>query len=155
MASPIPVASFGNNSDVAQGVRAKLLPEYDGSSLLRFPELWAPSNTSFLVVHIALSLEAALAELPVVSSGELETAPSSGLGSNAGAPVAERKAPKAIIFGAGIPEEDVARVIEAVNAKAPGVKPIQVTKEDVQGAGADKPNPEIIVKILKDKLAGI
>ena len=32
MASPIPIASFGNNSQVAQDIRLKLLPEYDSKS---------------------------------------------------------------------------------------------------------------------------
>ncbi len=106
-------------------------------------------------MHIALTLETAVAELPLVSAGELAAEPASGLGSNAGAPLSERKVPTAIIFGAGIPEADIARVMEAVQAKAPGVKPIQVSRDDVLGAGADKPNPEIIVKILKEKLAGL
>jgi len=41
MASPVPVASYGNNSTVAQEVRSQLLPEYDGahSSLPPLPPL--------------------------------------------------------------------------------------------------------------------
>lgn len=33
-AAAIPIASFGNNPEVAQAIREKLLPEYDGSSIL-------------------------------------------------------------------------------------------------------------------------
>lgn len=33
MAGPIPIASYGNNSEVAQAVRASLLPDYDGESV--------------------------------------------------------------------------------------------------------------------------
>jgi hypothetical protein len=63
--------------------------------------------------------------------------------------------PRAIIFGAGIPDEEVERVAAAVRAKAPGVKPIRVTKEDVHASGASGPNPDVIVKILREKLSAI
>ena len=107
------------------------------------------------MTHICLTLETAESELPVVCSGNLTTAPSSGLGTNATVPEGERKVPRAIIFGGGIPEEEITRVTEAVRAKAPDVKPIQVTRQDVLDAGAQGPNPEIIVKILREKLANI
>ncbi len=31
MATPVPICSYGNNSQVAQGVRSQLLPEFDGA----------------------------------------------------------------------------------------------------------------------------
>ncbi|KAK3321933.1 hypothetical protein B0H66DRAFT_638444 [Apodospora peruviana] len=130
----IPIASFGNNSQVAQDIRSRLLPEYD-------------------ITHICLNVEAAEAELPQIFAGQLETEPSSGLGSNAGVPVAERKVPRALIFGGGIPEDQVKAISEAVLAKAPGAKPIHVTRQEILNAGAQGPNPEIITKVLKAKLA--
>ncbi|KAH8893647.1 hypothetical protein GQ53DRAFT_840027 [Thozetella sp. PMI_491] len=136
MAAPMPIASYGNNSQVAQDVRAKLLPEFD-------------------IVHIAVNLEAAEAELPLVAAGELDAVPASGLGTNATLPVAERKAPKAIIFGGGIPEDEVTKVTTAVQAKAPGAKFVRVTREDFENLGLQTPNPEAIVKILKEKLSSI
>ncbi len=63
--------------------------------------------------------------------------------------------PRAIIFGGSIPDEEVARVTEAVKAKAPGITPIRVTRQDVLDAGAEGPNPEIIAKLLREKLAVI
>ena len=98
------------------------------------------------MAHICLSLEAAEAELPAVCAGELGAAASSGLGSNAALPEAERRVPRAIVFGAGVPDEEVARVTDAVRARAPGVAPVRVTRQDVLDTGAQAPNPEIIVK---------
>ncbi|CAK7205682.1 hypothetical protein SEUCBS139899_008461 [Sporothrix eucalyptigena] len=136
MASPIPVCSYGNNSETAQGVRARLLPEYD-------------------VAHICVSLDAAEAELPAICSGDLSTNPSSGLGSNAGLSVSERKIPRAIIFGGGVPAEEVDRITKAVQARAPSVKPIHVKRDEMLAAGVTGPDPETITKLLKARLAEI
>ncbi len=108
------------------------------------------------VTHICVSLEAAEAELPAICAGELATEPSSGLGSNAGLDVASRKVPRAIIFGGGIPDEEAERITKAVQARAPGVKPIRVLRDEVVAAGGTAgPDPEIIVKLLKEKLSSI
>ncbi|KAK4213154.1 hypothetical protein QBC37DRAFT_180784 [Rhypophila decipiens] len=133
MASPIPIASFGNNSQVAQDIRSKLLPEYD-------------------ITHICLTLDAAQSELPALFAGALETAPSSGLGSNANLPPTQRKIPQALIFGGGVPEEQVKSITEAVLAKAPSAKPIHITREQIVNAGGSGPNPDIIARVLKAKL---
>ncbi|KAK3384933.1 hypothetical protein B0H63DRAFT_173807 [Podospora didyma] len=134
MVAPIPIASFGNNTQVAQDIRARLLPEYD-------------------IAHICLSLEAAETELPAICGGNLDTEPSSGLGSNASLPVGERKVPRAIIFGGGIPDDQVRLIREAVLAKAPEVKPIHLTRQDILNAGGNGPDPEIIGRLLRQKLA--
>ncbi|KAM7192153.1 hypothetical protein V8F20_008988 [Naviculisporaceae sp. PSN 640] len=133
MASPIPIASFGNNSQVAQDIRNKLLPEYD-------------------ITHICLTLESATTELPLLFAGEVTTEPSSGLGSNVGIPAEQRKVPQALIFGGGVPEEHVKAVTEAVLAKAPSAKPIHITREQVVSAGGQGPNADVIAKVLKAKL---
>ncbi len=88
-------------------------------------------------------------------AGELGTEASSGLGSNAALDVGARKVPRSIIFGGGIPEDEIERVTQAVRARNPDVKPVQVTRQDVLDAGAQGPNPDIIVKILREKLANI
>ena len=109
-----------------------------------------------LVVHICLDLETATSELPAVCAGNLESDPASGLGTNAGLPAAERKTPRAIIFGGGIPDDEVERVGEAVRAgPGAGVRLVRVARQEVLDAGAEKPNPEVIVGILRGKLAGL
>ncbi len=77
------------------------------------------------------------------------------MGTNASLPEGERKVPRAIIFGGGIPEEEIARVTQAVQARAPGIKPIRISRQEILDAGVQGPNPEVIVKILKTKLAAI
>lgn len=152
MASPIPIASFGNNSQVAQDIRLKLLPEYDSKSL-SIPSLNTKDKpTKPTVTHICLELEAAQIELPKLFAGDLETNPTSGLGSNADLPTADRKIPRALIFGGGVPEEHVKLITEAVLAKAPDAKPIHITRQQVLNAGGQGPNPEVIAKVLKAKL---
>lgn len=69
-----------------------------------------------------------------------------------GVPAAERKVPQALIFGGGVPEDQVKAITEAVLAKAPGAKPIHITRQQVLNAGGQGPNPDIIAKVLKAKL---
>lgn len=114
------------------------------------------------MVHICLNPDTAIAELPAVcagggsSSGAADLAPpSSGLGSNAARPAAERRAPRGIIFGAGISDGDVTRVMDAVKKEAPETKVVRVTREAILAAGAQMPNPEIITKVLREILAGM
>lgn len=104
------------------------------------------------VTHICLELEAAQTELPKLFAGDLETTPSSGLGSNADLPAAERKVPRALIFGGGVPEEQIKLITDAVLAKAPNAKVVHITRQQVLNAGGQGPNPEIIAKVLKAKL---
>ncbi|KAK4445061.1 Matrilin-4 [Podospora aff. communis PSN243] len=130
----IPVASFGSKVEFADAISDGLLPEFD-------------------VVHVVLNIEAALSELPAIASGNLDTPPASGLGSNTSADAAARKVPRAIIFAGNLPEDDIKSVQDAVSAVAPDVKFILITKEDILGAGvAGPPNPVVIAQILKDKL---
>ena len=107
------------------------------------------------MVHICLDLDAAIAELPAVCAGDLDADPASGLGTNATLPAGERRVPRAIIFGGGIPDEEVAKVGDAVRASAPGIRIVKVARQEVLDAGAEKPNPEVIVGILRGKLAGL
>ena len=104
------------------------------------------------MVHVALDRETALAELPAIASGDVSVAPSSGLGSNANVDAGERKVPKALIFGGGLPEGDIKAVTEALCNAAPNVKPIVVTKGDILAAGGTGPDPDLISRLIKEKL---
>ncbi|KAJ2905540.1 hypothetical protein MKZ38_005184 [Zalerion maritima] len=129
--APVLVAVFGQNPQTASGVADGMKPGYE-------------------TVHICLSLDTALAELPALFSGDA-VKPASGLGTNAEAEVA--KVPKYLIFGAGLPAEDVAKATEAVTAKCPEAKFVQVNKEDMIAAGASGPDPKVISEVLKSKIA--
>ncbi|KAK3990924.1 Matrilin-4 [Cladorrhinum sp. PSN332] len=131
--TPIPVASVGANPAIAKELQAKLLPEYN-------------------IVHICFDPASATAELPLVCSGDRDIPPSSGLGTNAGLPPAERLIPKAIIFGGGVSDDDAQAITQAVHAKVPEIKALHVTKQDILNAGGQGPNPEIISAVLKKKL---
>ncbi|KAK3348244.1 hypothetical protein B0H65DRAFT_423967 [Neurospora tetraspora] len=134
----IPVASFGNNAAVAQAIREKLLPEYD-------------------VVHTTLTLSTSLSELPALCNGTFsQGTPSSNLGSNATASTpADLKVPKAIIFGGGVSPSDAEQVKEAVLAQNPDLKFVRLTREDMVAAGAEGPDPEVIGRLLKERLAEV
>ncbi|KAK4181504.1 hypothetical protein QBC36DRAFT_175184 [Triangularia setosa] len=134
--SPIPVATFGNDPKIAEQVREKLLPDIE-------------------VVHCALTLPAALAELPSLCAGSLEITPSSGLGTNANAETSNRKAPQAIFFGGGFTDDEYEQITAAVQARAPGVHMVKVQKRDVLAAGSFGPNPDTIAKIYRKKMAAL
>jgi hypothetical protein len=129
----IPIAAYGRHAPVAEGVRQKLLPEYD-------------------VVHTCLDLESAENELPAVFGGALETSAASGLGTNAERDPSARLAPKILFFGAGIPAEEIEQVSGAVSAKAPGTYFVHISPDDIKAAGGQgPPDLDIISKVLKEK----
>ncbi|GAB1317415.1 hypothetical protein MFIFM68171_07625 [Madurella fahalii] len=129
----VPIASFGADPGVAEKIQELLLPDYD-------------------VTHTCLSFDAALSELPEVCSGHLETEISSKLGTNFNRPVPERQKPRAIVFGGGVPDEQVQAVTQEVQAREPGVRALRVTREDIVAAGGGGPNPDIIAQVLRKKL---
>ncbi|KAL2144351.1 hypothetical protein VTI28DRAFT_9175 [Corynascus sepedonium] len=139
MTTSIPLASLGARADVAKEIQSRLLPEYD-------------------LVHMCLSPDSAITELPGLCTGGASAASvisSSGLGSNVSRPDAERRVPRGIIFGGGIGEEDVARVMDAVHREAPGIKAVRVTRDAILATGAQRPSPEIITRILREKLGAM
>jgi hypothetical protein len=108
------------------------------------------------VVHTCLDLPSAESELPALCAGELYATPSSGLGSNAGVPQSERRVPKAIFFGGGIPEEEMERVQQLVREKGgDAVKFLRITRDEVLAAGAAGPDPAVIAQLHRSKLAGL
>lgn len=108
-------------------------------------------------MHTCLELSAAEAELPLLCSGELSATASSGLGSNAQLPVPERRIPKAVFFGGGIPEEEMERVKKLVSEKAgsDAVRFLRVTRDEVLATGATGPNPDIIARLYREKVADL
>jgi hypothetical protein len=103
------------------------------------------------VVHTCLTPESAITELPALFAGNTDINLSSGLGSNASRPAAERKVPKAVIFGGGVPDGHVADVVNAIGE----VKVVRVTREDILATGAKGPSPEVIARVLRCKLDGM
>ncbi|KAK4191270.1 hypothetical protein QBC35DRAFT_376281 [Podospora australis] len=134
--SPIPVATYGKDPKIAEAVRERLLPDIE-------------------VVHCCLSLDSALSELPSLCAGELEVAPSSGLGTNSSSDTTSRKVPQAIFFGGGFTDDEYDKITSAVKARAPGVHFVKVQKRDVLAAGSFGPNPETIAKIYRKKMAAL
>lgn len=111
-----------------------------------------------IVVHTCLDLAAAESELPALCAGDLSAAPSSGVGSNAHVPQDQRRVPKAVFFGGGIPEEEMERVQRLVREKAGGddaVKFLRITREEVLAAGAAGPDPDVIAGLYRSKVAGL
>ncbi|KAK4096557.1 hypothetical protein N658DRAFT_501455 [Parathielavia hyrcaniae] len=137
MSTPIPYAALGRDGKVAQRLHELLMPDYE-------------------LVHACLDLEKALAELPSVCAGDLDTPIASGVGTNVDRPVAERQTPEALVFGGGTTDPEVDAIVAAVNEKqpkgGPEVKMVRVTKEDIQGTGAPGPTPEAIAVVLREKL---
>lgn len=126
-----PVAVFGQNPQVATAVAENMKPECD-------------------TVHICIALKDALAELPVLFAGEAVT-PASKLGTNVGAET--QQTPKYLIFGAGLPAEEVKQVSDAVKAKSEAAKFIQVNKSEIVAAGGSGPDPKVVGHVLKAKIA--
>ncbi|KAK1770694.1 hypothetical protein QBC33DRAFT_556171 [Phialemonium atrogriseum] len=136
MATPTPIATLGRDAKTAEAVRELLLPDFD-------------------VVHTCLDTATAETELPLVCSGQLEAAAQSGLGSNAKLPAGERRVPSVIYLGGGVSDEDTAKLTAVVGEKAPGVRFIRVTRDEVLATGATGPVPEVIAKIFREKFASL
>lgn len=54
-----------------------------------------------------------------------------------------------------MPDDQVNSVSDAVSSRAPHIKTVRVTREDIANAGADNPNPQVIAQVLREKLAKI
>jgi hypothetical protein len=177
---PIPIASYFPFAQFAEKMGEGLLPEYEGTFLSSLrgthclhKEATAHSQALSAVVHIVTSKEAALAELPALCSGDTSAANASGLGTNAKG--GAKQVPKAVIFGGGprLTDADFEEMTKAIQAKAPGVRTVRITRDDLVAAGIPVPppgatgpppsggpppgnfDPSAMNKILKDKLAGI
>ena len=63
--------------------------------------------------------------------------------------------PRAILVGGAIPEGDFERLTEVVKGKAPSVSFFRVSREEILQAGAQGPDPAVIAKIYREKLASL
>jgi len=77
------------------------------------------------------------------------------LGTNATLAAADRKVPRAVIFGGGVPDDQITQITAALKAKAPEVKAVHVSRDDILATGATGPDPELIGRLLREKLAEI
>jgi hypothetical protein len=91
------------------------------------------------VVHVCSNQDAATSEIPALLKGE-KTAPSSGMGGNAGGE-SFRSDVGMIIIGGGYSKDDV----QAIQAAAESVKPLPIFWADVsKTAGSGPPTPDVI-----------
>ncbi|KAL2017106.1 hypothetical protein VTK56DRAFT_2578 [Thermocarpiscus australiensis] len=147
--APIPIALYGKDPKIAEAVAEKLLPDIE-------------------VVHCCLTYETALRELPAACAGDNNNtpppAPASGLGTNARAVDASaRKAPQAVLFGGGFSDAEYEGIVRAVRERCGDpehkhkqnktIHFVKVQKRDVLAAGSLGPNPEVIARIFRKKLA--
>ena len=115
--SPIPIVVCGRNPDIAKSVSKALLPEYDGTSLMR---QYSFSNQTYTlpiisgkrlivpVTHVNLSVEQAVSDIPLLLSSKTPPDASSNVGSqNYGA------RPVAVAVGSGFNDEMFAQMKEA------------------------------------------
>ncbi len=125
----------------------------------------------YLVVHVCLDQATALSEFPSLCAGNLSTPQASGIGTNATA--SAKQAPRAIILSGRSTDEECEEIKAAVASKAPGVRIIRITRDDLAAAGIPVPPPgqlpptgppppgfvhpnrEAITKVVKEKLQGI
>jgi hypothetical protein len=109
---------------------------------------------------MCLSLESASTEFTEILSGNLEVAPSSGIGSNVDKPTTERRVPRAIVLGGGVSDEDYVALKEALvkgGLKVEGdgedvVKFVRVLRDDILALGASRPDPTVISQVIRKKL---
>ena len=111
-------------------------------------------------MHTTLTLPSTTSELPALLSGDLSITPSSGLGTNASRPEAERVIPRAVFFGGGVPDDEVQRVQRVITERLGGetegkVAFLQVTREEVLALGASGPEPGVIAQVYRKKVAGL
>ncbi|KAF1812315.1 hypothetical protein P152DRAFT_482343 [Eremomyces bilateralis CBS 781.70] len=132
----IPVVTYGRRAEIATAIQKLLLPEYD-------------------VVHIILDLPTALHEIPLILT-LTPPSPASTLGTNAARAAANEplRTPKAVIFGGGIPDEEVAQVKAAVSEEQRGeVLWVNLTMEDYARQGVQQgPSPPVANVLVREKL---
>jgi hypothetical protein len=65
--------------------------------------------------------------------------------------------PKAVFFGGGVPEEEFERVKRLVSERVGSdkVRFLRVTRDEVLAAGATGPNPDVIARLYREKVAGL
>jgi len=67
--------------------------------------------------------------------------------------VPERVAPRVVFFGGDVSDGDMNKITDLVKAKAPETSFVKVSKMDVLKAGGLGPNPDVIAKVFRKKMA--
>jgi hypothetical protein len=131
----VPVLSYGRNMYMTIGVAQKLGPDYD-------------------VVHACLSYESAMEEIPALLAGDLSILPSSGFGSNLEREESERRMPRAVFCGAGVPQEEVDELRKVVAKVEGGGKDVIWIKVDGSKGipGGGPPPPDVVVGYVRELL---
>lgn len=156
MASSVPLAVLGRDAKISERVKELILPEYDGKQKESKESRRRNHLTRLPVVHTCIDMADAETEFPLICAGQLEAAPKSGLGSNAGRPVGERRTPTVVYFGGGVSDQDVEKLSALVREKAPDIRFLRVTREEVIAAGAAAgPDAGVIAKIMREKMASL
>jgi hypothetical protein len=72
-------------------------------------------------------------------------------------PESERRIPKVVFFGGAIPDEEYEQVKKAIIEKAgpEAVRILRVNREDVFALGGTGPDPDLIAKIYRQKVASL
>ncbi len=149
MSSSVPLAVCGRSPDIARAVCKLLDPEYDGTVLLPtvfiLSALWLMPGQ---VVHVCLTHESALEELPAILRGNLVT-PSSAIGTNAERDASERFGPRAVVLGGGVTMEEYGELKEKAGAKGE-VTWLKLDPQRSKNLGV--PNPETIATMIREML---
>jgi hypothetical protein len=68
-------------------------------------------------------------------------------------PAGERVVPAVVFFGGDISDGDVEKLSGLVREKNPSARFVKVSKLDVLKAGGLGPNPDVIAKVYRKKMA--
>ncbi|KAF2396180.1 hypothetical protein EJ06DRAFT_585430 [Trichodelitschia bisporula] len=102
-------------------------------------------------VHICIDPEKARSEIPNAVAGNLEDLPETRLGTNCIRPVTERKAPRAILCGAGISPEEFDRLKAAVKEDVVWIKATRGGL-GVSPTAVGPPDPSVIANWMRRRL---
>lgn len=101
------------------------------------------------MVHLCTDFAAALAEIPAILKGDLSVLPATNAGSNVSRPQQDRRKPKAVAFGGGIPDEEIEQIKEATGTDV-HVAWVRIKMQDVQAMGG--PDPEKLAQQVRKLL---
>jgi hypothetical protein len=117
--SPIPIALYGRNIEMATGVAKNLLPEYDGNVVSRTVAVTCLMLCA--VVYIALTMDVASEDIPKLVNGDTSVESKTGAGSNLHRSPGERLVPKAVLIGTGVPTEESDQIRSLLGEKTKDV----------------------------------
>lgn len=117
--SATPIILIGRNPIIASKVREDLKPEYDGTPISRHPQRYTLKLTSpFTVIHIILSVQQAITDLPLLLSSPSQIPPDNS--DNYGSQVYGAR-PRAVVIGGGFTDEMVQEMKSACKDAEGGI----------------------------------